>query len=180
MVQGHICDIFPLVVYAEKKISLICHLHYLALVASLYKHSLLRLPDVKSLNPPIRFFLELIHFLPIGILNLLNLATISALWKQKKYPCMSFYLKVQKDILENTNFILIALKVNVPPSLQITVLSHTPEGIYAHRSDEPETLLQYIMCHSPLRKLYSTVSKSTTIPGRKIRLLMIACQINTV
>ncbi len=34
------------------------------------------------------------------------------------------------------------------------------------------TLLQYIMCHSPVRKLYSTVSKSTTIPGRKIRFLM--------
>ncbi len=31
------------------------------------------------------------------------------------------------------------------------------------------------MCHSPVRKLYSTVSKSTTIPGRKIGLLMFAC-----
>ncbi len=35
--------------------------------------------------------------------------------------------------------------------------------------------LGYIMCHSPVRKLYSTVSKSTTIPGRKIRLLMFVC-----
>ncbi len=25
--------------------------------------------------------------------------------------------------------------------------------------------LGYILCHSPVRKLYSTVSKSTTIPG---------------
>ncbi len=31
------------------------------------------------------------------------------------------------------------------------------------------------MCHSPVRNLYSTVSKSTTIPGRKIGLLMFAC-----
>ncbi len=35
--------------------------------------------------------------------------------------------------------------------------------------------LGYIMCHSPVRKHYSTVSKSTTIPGRKIGLLMFAC-----
>ncbi len=35
--------------------------------------------------------------------------------------------------------------------------------------------LGYIMCHSPVRNLYSTVSKSTTIPGRKIGLLMFAC-----
>ncbi len=35
--------------------------------------------------------------------------------------------------------------------------------------------LGYIMCHSPVRKLYSTVTLSTTITGRKIGLLMFAC-----
>ncbi len=40
--------------------------------------------------------------------------------------------------------------------------------------------LGYIMCHSPVRKLYSTVSKSTTIPGRKIGLLMFACHSSCV
>ncbi len=35
--------------------------------------------------------------------------------------------------------------------------------------------LGYNMCHSPVRKLYSTLSKSATIPGRKIGLLMFAC-----
>ncbi len=34
--------------------------------------------------------------------------------------------------------------------------------------------LGYNMCHSLVRKLYSTVSKSTTIPGRKIGLLIFA------
>ncbi len=36
------------------------------------------------------------------------------------------------------------------------------------------------MCHSPVRKLYSTVSKSTTIPGRKIGLLMFVCHSRSV
>ncbi len=40
--------------------------------------------------------------------------------------------------------------------------------------------LGYIMCHSPVRKLYSTVSKSTTIPGRKIGLLMFVCHSRSV
>ncbi len=35
--------------------------------------------------------------------------------------------------------------------------------------------LGYNMCHSPVRKLHCTVSKRTTIPGRKIGLLMFAC-----
>ncbi len=36
------------------------------------------------------------------------------------------YLKVQYKILENANFSLIALKANVPPSLQITVQKPHP------------------------------------------------------
>ncbi len=36
------------------------------------------------------------------------------------------------------------------------------------------------MCHSPVRELYSTVSKSTTIPGRKIGLLMFVCHSRSV
>ncbi len=36
------------------------------------------------------------------------------------------------------------------------------------------------MCHSPVRKLYTTVSKSTTIPGRKIGLLMFVCHSRSV
>ncbi len=40
--------------------------------------------------------------------------------------------------------------------------------------------LGYIMCYSPVRKLYSTVSKSTTIPGGKIGLLMFACHSSSV
>jgi hypothetical protein len=40
--------------------------------------------------------------------------------------------------------------------------------------------LGYIMCHSPVRKLYSTVSESTTLPGRKIGLLMFACHSRSV
>ncbi len=43
------------------------------------------------------------------------------------------------------------------------------------REDWNWELLDYIMCHSPVRKLYSTVSKSAKIPGRKIGLLMFAC-----
>ncbi len=46
------------------------------------------------------------------------------------------------------------------------------------------TALGYIMCKGhkgPLvRKFYSTVSESTTIPGRKIRLLMFVCHSRSV
>ncbi len=35
-------------------------------------------------------------------------------------------LKLQWEILENANFSLIALKANVPPSLQMAAQSHTP------------------------------------------------------
>ncbi len=36
------------------------------------------------------------------------------------------------------------------------------------------------MCHSLVRKLYSTVSKSSTIPGRKIGFLKFACHSRSV
>ncbi len=39
-------------------------------------------------------------------------------------------------ILENANFSLIALKVNVPPSLQLPSKATPPEDMYAHRSDD--------------------------------------------
>ncbi len=45
-------------------------------------------------------------------------------------------------------------------------------GLGGGRGLELGTALGYNMCHSLVRKLYSTVSKSTTIPGRKIGLLM--------
>lgn len=50
----HIC---PLVIYSKKNVIFVWHCHYLALVASLHKLLCLGLPNVKSLNPPIRTFL---------------------------------------------------------------------------------------------------------------------------
>ncbi len=50
-------------------------------------------------------------------------------------------------------------------------------GRRKNRNWEP---LGYIMCHSPVRELYNTVSKSTTIPERKIGLLMFDCHSRSV
>ncbi len=133
--------------------------------------------------------------------------------------------------MENANFSLIALKANVPPSLQsclkpsplnahtltdqnnrdnITTIGYisgrgqntvhessslltswlSESGVLTKRDmqnmqrrgheDWNWEPLDYIMCHSAVRKLYSTVSKSTTIPGRKIGLLMFVCHSRSV
>ncbi len=50
-------------------------------------------------------------------------------------------------------------------------MQNMQSGGYKDWNWEP---LGYIMCHSPVRKRYSIVSKSNTIPGRKIGLLMFA------
>ncbi len=49
------------------------------------------------------------------------------------FPKKQWILKVQKEILEHINFSLIALKANVPPSLQLPSKATPPECIYVHR-----------------------------------------------
>ncbi len=101
------------------------------------------------------------------------------------------YLKVQQEILENANFSLIALKANVPHSLKSPSKATHPAPKYAHRLEYQRQHYVGVVrtgvgnhwatsCHSPLKKMYSTVNKSTTVQGRKIGLLMFICHSRSV